>query len=714
MALPSWAEILEWIGEAIKPLPVLDYRQELMKLWLSEDDIWPNLVNRFQEHLRLYKNWVDANISLLTERIEQSNTTTRGKVEVFEAWLAGQEELRPVQIADSNNILNDATQATTEWLSNAIESGEKWWQTKAKEFISEKFKSIPLIWEWLSETVFTAVKDKYETGKGGIITFLLGLFPFWKTLLNNFWIKEGINDDNGSTVEKKGSKDDSIDTKSNTENNTTEAEKNDSLSERKNKIQVIWYMLLWKVSWFPHEKGSPEIEILQKIWKKSLIDVQWLIFESNGNFKEALKIEDLHISEDSVRRVIIWIIGPINREYLDWQLKAQNIDSYIGIAPNFNERAKSLFSTNELQEIYKKKKNYREMSISIISRLSVMSIEDYAISLTSVPWELSWRIINFLGGVAVTQELQNLRWPETNDELYPKNISFVFSHIFASKATHNATTIIRNAEVDGVELSEKDKDIIREIVAYKETIISQISQYSLWLDGFENEIDKNLTWANIMLLRNLLKWRSINNAEWFDKVILFTWSHGVLTGVLKWNYETKILEHIADSSQNDSNLLTVVAYRVLEIERNIVYESAKNIKWRIDWWYELALGLDKIDNTWVKWVLVNIWEILTVSMALKLLRKTPIMRAVLLATTWVLSVSIFFWVKEGLHNKLDSDIWRVYAEFLQEIAPKIWEESIESLAKSITTWEMGIIDLYKKLEALWSETLEEWARALFD
>lgn len=186
--------------------PVLDYKAKLLELGIEESQITPELLQRFQEALRRYQSWTDANLALLEERVlwnlDKATATSQEKIIALTTWIEVQETTLP-QVEPTASGLTDAAEAATAQVTETLEEMKTRLQTEAtnqaRVAIEAKLSNIPLFGEaiawWLTEQGTAYLKASTEEGIWGKVkTFFIGL------IAGMFWV-QGIYDELKSGIE---------------------------------------------------------------------------------------------------------------------------------------------------------------------------------------------------------------------------------------------------------------------------------------------------------------------------------------------------------------------------------------------------------------------------------------------------------------------------------------------------------------------------------
>lgn len=205
-ATPSENPIIP--SEVIPPVvpPNIDYRTKLRELGIEESQITPELLQRFQEALRRYQSWTDANLALLEERVlgnlDKASATIEEKIDALTTWIETQEATLP-QVEPTASGLIDAAEAATVEVTETLEEMRTRLQTEAtnqaKTALEAKLSNFPFFWEalawWLTEQGTAYVQASTENGIWGKIkTFFIGL------IAGMFWV-QGIFEELKARVE---------------------------------------------------------------------------------------------------------------------------------------------------------------------------------------------------------------------------------------------------------------------------------------------------------------------------------------------------------------------------------------------------------------------------------------------------------------------------------------------------------------------------------
>lgn len=105
----------------------IDHTPHLQALWLTEDQITPELLTRFQEALRLYQATPEANLALLEERVmwdlDTATASTQEKITALTQWISEQEENAPNAWDLATTAIDRAQAAATTAIRTEVENG---------------------------------------------------------------------------------------------------------------------------------------------------------------------------------------------------------------------------------------------------------------------------------------------------------------------------------------------------------------------------------------------------------------------------------------------------------------------------------------------------------------------------------------------------------------------------------------------------------------
>lgn len=679
----------------ITPTPA----QELAELTgIPESQITPEQIDKYE----LAKS-IDAHLDLLTVKAELDISQ---KIMKLNELLERSEDITwEESIIDS--AISWGTEALQTGIEQTLEGAEDWGKTQVENKLGALAK-IPLIGEWLSKFVFDTLKSSYENNKGWIMTAILGYFGFESIMEKYADLRNAVVPEEETVEENIVISEEVPDT------NTAIAgiETEDILSETRNTARTAWYRMIGKLSWLPTQWYETEIMWDLNASSQSLQSIEYKISRNDGKALYEVYQIDARYSDEQISRVVAMLIWPYNREFFDYQLEASKLQNILWQDPNYSETAKKFFTDAELESISEENYDYSAVSIGILSRLSVVSMGQYVRYIRELPSEFAGKLWTVFRDVVHDEELTALISGGVEANSYPKSVSDVFTDLLTSDADSSIDIdYFKNiAAGKDIDLSEADISALQSIIVFNQNIRSQLSTMSLWLDGFDENIDENLTWQKLLSLYAITGWENVDQIEWFGKIMIFTWIHWALSGTMQWNYETKILEHIADDNSQDSLVLQAVAFQILEIDRNRFLEVLHNTKWRIDGAVEYIVpGVEDIEDEWMKWIAINLIETWSIALALKFLWRMPITKAVLIATSGMIGTLVYVWIKEWLHEREQSEIWRRYKDFIEEIAPRIWYDSANTLIDGINDGSVSMWDMLASIspEDMASEALGE-------
>jgi len=694
--------------------------QELAELTgIPEAQITPEQIEKYE----LAKS-IDANLDLVTlkaeiditkkiialntllEQSENQNPEVIDKTEGILAWLNFSElsldELK-VRVWEWIDWASEALEAKKLEAINAAES-------KFKSEMQDSFigKLIPeKFLDWVIQTWKDKVEWKADAIQWWIVWLLIGFIPGAQFLMDKYEeIKSGDTWDIGETT---NTSNDDIPAQSTSipqqeewnvlpEISTWDIEKNVSI-ELKDDTRLLWYNLMSQVSWLPITEKSSNIlgKINERTNPVSLISMRWYL-SSWANLKSTLWLEETTFTEEEILWVVIAITWPVNEEFFETQINAIDLQLMIWKNPDFNEDALLFFTKEELKEIESTNYNYLELRIWILARLSVFSLKNELLILQALPWEYAWKLKNFFWNIL---EDENISALFDGDEVYPKGVSLAFKDILTGDGTESLDSIIERWQnklnAEGASLSQTDIEIITKIYNYKEIIISQIDEYWLGVNWFNDYISEKLSWGNIIALYWIMQSKDLSNATWFEKVFVYTWVYWILDWNIKWLYESAAAEKLLSSTtEEDSKVFQVLFMRILEVDRNIFLEWIDTAKWNIDWVVWSITWFNEIDDSWLRYIAINAVEWGWLALLIKLSTNVPVLRAVLIATSWIVATSIILIIKEKLYQDQQWKVWNYYMEFLNKVAPNLWISNWDELIAKIESWELTTWELYKK------------------
>lgn len=625
-----------------------------------------------------------------------------------------------------------------------IEKKAKEWIQGAQEYLDEKKDKLVVAGEekfrsWIKESfLWKILPEKFinwivDTGKEKaqwklegiwwaikwwIVWFLIWVIPWGKLLMNwyekIFWDSEDGNEE----VETIPDESDSL-------WNEVEWDKrdwtNDILTEnieieKISKARVAWYFLLSQISGFPIQKNSPQMWILDTIDKQnppiSLVALRGYL--TQWELKKRLWLENTNYAEEDIFQVVLWMVWPINEEFFSEQLSPEAIKTILGQDPKYTDLARQFFTTEERKMIEKNKYEYQLLSVGILARLSILSIKKQLAWVASLPGSYARKFSELFGNVIASDEFRSL----TESQEYPRGVSIAFEAILLESTDKNAETLIINAEKKlntlWQSISEEEKQMIHDIVSYKAKIMSEIGIYSLGTHGFEAFMQNRTSWGDILMLYTLMQGKSIQEANGFEQMLIYTWIYGILDSSMKWKYQAQIATQLLENkNENNSKVLSVLILRIIELDRNIFIDSLEKTKWTMDETVGWVTGLNEIENDWIRNTLINLSEIGLFSLALKILGKTPIFRAVMIASTGVVWATIILWIKEKLYQDQSSIVWKYYIDFLKEVSPYMGYEDYNVLIADVESGKLSSGEILKKAASTPESAIENIMWKLF-
>lgn len=148
----------------------IDYMEILKKLGLQESELNQDIVERLKNHLSLYKNGVEANITLLEERVGKSREE---KVQFLEGWMKTEKE----RIQKEETPVISPAEVKQE-VTALVQKPEELLEGKIKESdFAKSLSQIPVIGEWVVNSLSSFLKSNAKeiaAGSGGIMAFFAG------------------------------------------------------------------------------------------------------------------------------------------------------------------------------------------------------------------------------------------------------------------------------------------------------------------------------------------------------------------------------------------------------------------------------------------------------------------------------------------------------------------------------------------------------------
>jgi len=619
----------------------------------------------------------------------------------------------------ATSALSSASESIESGMQDTIESAEGWGKNQVKTKLWG-LANIPIIWEWLSNFVFDTLKTSYENNKWGIMATILGYFGFDKIMSKSSDVKKGVVSESESDipVEETHWKSGSIANDTSATNWNIPHQVSHSpefLLETQDKMRMAGYKSLWKLSGLSQEWFETEIMWALDGQKHTLQSLQFKLYNSSNNEKlsELYWIHPKYTNEQ-ISKVVVGLIGPYNKEFFKYQISPNQIQKLIWDKVNYSETGKKYFTSQELKEISSQKHDYSSLSIWILSRLSILSLGTYISIAKSIPSEFAWKISNVFRDTLSDEELQNIFSGGTKN--FPGWVSQIFTDTLSWKAdTDTNISFFENiASGKNFELTKQDRVFLENILAFNISMRQELESYSLWVTWFSEDINSNITWQKLLSIYVISWGKTLSSIEWFWKIMVYTWMYESLSPSKQWNYETKILEALANDDNKDSLVLQAVAFQVLEFDRNKFYTLVQKTKGKIDWAVEYIVPwIDNIADPTVRWIAINLLEMGLLTLAIKTLSRTPITKAVLIATSGIIGSLIYLWISEWLHKNTQSEIWKNYKKFIETIAPRIWYDNANTLIDGVNSGKIGVWEVMSQIspeKIAW----EELGKIFFD
>lgn len=718
MSLPKNTEtFLQWATDSIsqEPKTSINYQVELEKIGLPETSIDARLIERFKNHLTLYQSGPEANIALLHERITSEQlSTVEQKIVALEKWITEQEATSNTQVA---SLWEQATEAVTNAVSEAAESAVDKVTWAATDAVTQKvdgvvkwfLSQLPFIWDSLAGNFSIGNWLKWIIASlFGAGSFFWGFFSFWKAEAGEREVTEIPVPPEVPAEEVKPVTSVVVPEVIKSED-PSELESPEENRKSREALKTAWYNILIQMSGLDYGENLWITRVYQQMHNKSINDLTVAL--AGEDPKSELNIDG---SDDTfVRSAILGIVWPINKPVLESRLSVEGIKNILfDKSWEQTEIAKKYLGVEVIQKIQEKDFQYTSLDLDVLSILLSLSFKDLILSLGGKAFE---EISSFWVGIkdivfsqqtyTAISSIANIN--QMQESIYPESIALAFAskNILAGKDSLKLSIDqIREWEEEKIPEWGPNYKKLEEIIAFKDSVLKNIPEtYSFGLAGFDENFKDTVNYWKILSLYVLLEGKDPTNLDSFWKVILYSWILRTLTGESQSGYLVKMAESLVennDTSTEDEKVLTAVLYRISDAERNSMIGRVNRIKWAVDTTIETQLNEHIKDPFALKMAIwaVEIWGI---ALLLKFLLRMPVLRAVLVATSGVVAMSIFFGLKEGIYRKLDSDIAWYYEDYIDALIEATWNfESREKLEASINRWDTSMANVAEVIDSV--------------
>lgn len=556
--------------------------------------------------------------------------------------------------------------------------------------------------EWAANAA-SAVWDRVEEWINGFISSKLWNFwEFFKGFSENFkaiiaavaaafWIKNLFGEEESEDTTTPVIESD----ETTTEETSAPENLTESPDDLREKTTIAGYRIITELSGLDYGEGSSESGIIAEMSTFSYGEIKATL-ASDESFQEQFGEDMEGYAEENIAMVVLGVIGPVNEEFFESRLNPDNLQSLLlDENGDYTTLAKKYFTIEELESITSSTYSYERIKLPLLGRLS-------AISLYSLMWtvgknaqqymsEWSESLKVFLLSDETLQTVSSLfSENENTNELYPERLSQVFDSLLPWQENFNAdiNQLARKVEPN-IEIGSRDYEKLEALMAYKNIVMREIpEQFSHNTTGFSEAFNSSMTWGKLIFLYVSTDGKSPSDLQWYEKAVLYSWIHSTIPADTQSNYFLNLAEDLHSNSDEDSQILTVLLSRLVWNSLDGDINMFQRAKWAVDNVVEGTFGLDQIEDERYRRLAIMWVEIWGLALLIKLFSRMPVMRAVILATSWVVVASVIFGVKQWLHNSLQWEVREYYLSYLDSIAAATNHNNKETLIAAIESQEL--------------------------
>lgn len=482
----------------------------------------------------------------------------------------------------------------------------------------------------------------------------------------------------------------------------TEVVREDFSSERR-RLTIAWYHILHQLSGLSltRDVNSPIIAVYNDILSNhTLSHIETLI---QGNNISTLT-EGTNYSEEIIHQAMLGFIWPINRSLLESRLtevKMKTILWYNEENWEFSDIARRYFSEEELSIIQNNAFNFSEIPLNILSRLLALSFRNIFMTASqevATGWMSIWTLIGTtLLSWGIYHDLQQVFWETERNDIYPEGMEQALLPYITEGWDALSLPLEAIVEINNPDIPETDRNHLRDFLSFRDSLIPYLSQenFGLWIEWFEESLGNRLTYGRILALYIALNGINSTNTLWnHDRSIIYIWIYNILEWDIKGRYQTQIITQALTriSEWDEDPVLNAVVFRISEMDRNTTLSWIERVIWWVDQAVENQVRtlLPEFFEQNPQLLRIATWavEIGWVALLLKILFRMPVMRAVLIATSWIIPLTLYFGLKESVYSSLDSDIQNLYNNYLNTLITNV--EGIPSEYRTIEALRSAI------------------------
>jgi hypothetical protein len=673
MSLTETVQAAAWeLADAVQATPVdtdAIKSQLVQRTGLTEDEITPELISRYAN----FDETVRTNLDFLAIA---SAATSAEKIRLSHALFEAQEAETSSLQDRATEAAGDAVETVTQAAGDAVESGAQAAISGIEWNVDNWFKSsFGKFWEFFWDFSFSGLIKK----------FLIGLLPASWGLAKYFWWEVNPEATDPEATDPEATDPEATDPEAtdpeatdpeatDPENTVTTAEVSPEIRNKRKIAESIWYRWIIQISGLDY--GTSWVAwIYEALNTQSMLTLWWSL-QGTEDFQSRFSIPNTY-SNTSIWQAILWLTGPITRSLLDWRLWTEEIQAILwrNQQGEYNPLATTYFSTEELNAIEAAWFDYWMIPLGIVARLLSLSYKDTIIGVAKMSSGVArdtWTTItSIMFWNDISEELNDLfAGEEAQDDIYPDGM--------AAAMANNLGLNSRNASLENIiwtdTISAEDRERLSNFITFRDTIFPHIQwNFSLGLDGFPDTLSSNITNWQMLALFLALWGKETTLLSESDNVVIYAWVYNTLPAWEQWSYTAKMIREIAEwvNDQERSMVMTAVLFRISQFDRNITLNAAeRTISWadqavmdQVQAMLPDAFGHDQQVLRIATWA-VEIWGF---TLLMKLLFKMPVMRAVLIATSWVIWATIYFWLKEWIYSSLNSDVKNIYDSYLDKL-----------------------------------------------
>lgn len=532
---------------------------------------------------------------IFTSSLEYNNQTSEKWEEELVEWWIDFSKLSKEKIEE---MAQRGIEGAQEFLDTKFTQLEERWKQTVKWFLG-KLWEIPLIGDWLVETMYSWLEEKYETGKGNIWSFLAGLIGIkWVNVMKDiFWNREEEWEWNSEW---------------NGEESPQEApeawldapggvvEWSEIQKQNRDRYAFSGKIFLKEISWERFEANNNSDYLLSQLRWTSFWDIQHAYTKYLKNIDSwewdkteiySILITDLgldinqSISQETVLSTIESIAWVISSEIIGDFLNKTKLQSY-GKSPEFIKTFWEDFVTQI------KNKDVRELSLTELQICLAYALPKHMEWLFSSPEKRVWSLVESL-----FSENTLLDQIDNTPLLSSKVGESILSEASSPVMIHEDPSFKSAIKFD--EFTESEKNEIELLIGFKDIFLRKLweSKFTLWMPDFNEKLNKGLDYRNLIQIYIFLNGRTdLNNLSDFQSSILCLWIMNTMED--KWSYEWRLLEKLSDDDTFTDIQKIFIAKHGAKISQSF-FEKSLQLVWQ---WRDAIKEITKIKISEATWI----------------------------------------------------------------------------------------------------------------